>query len=125
MKRPKVKSPPDLTPYEHFPANYPPGFVIFDDEHPEICRQMLQHARKLKSAKRRYVGVKFLLEYERYYGGEREDDPVYFAIDNNFATWFGRKIEAENPDLRGLFRLRRRRGEKCIVDPAQTTLEYD
>jgi hypothetical protein len=116
---------PDVAPYADYPRNYPPAFVRFHDANPDVYAGMVAEARSLKLRGYVAVGVKWLLENRRYQPDEPPGDRIYRALNNSFATLYGRLMEAQEEDLRGYFRLRCRSGESAAPDPKQTEMEFD
>jgi len=111
--------------WKGYPTGYPPGFILFHDAHPEVFTAIVAHARLLKSQGHKGIGMRFLFEYERYYGDRREvENFMDYGLNNNWSTSYGRLAEELHPDLRGFFRLRSTSEEKKAADPAQTTMEF-
>jgi len=109
-----------------YPIGYPPGFTVFHDAHPEVFEAIIDHARTLKRQGHSGVGMRFLFEFERYYGKRKDaENYMQYGLNNSWSTSYGRLAEEMHPDLRGFFRLRSTTDEKAAVDPNQLGMEFD
>jgi hypothetical protein len=113
--------------YCHYPAEFPAKFVLFHDAYPHIYDGIVERARELKRLGFTNVGVRYCFEHQRYSRDPRSpiDDGFAYALDNNFAAWYGRLIAAQERDLADFFRMRRTRGEIARPDPSQGVMEFD
>lgn len=114
-------------PIYSYPTDFPAKFVSFADAYPHIYDGICARARELKANGFLNVGVRYCFEHQRYSRDPRSpiDDGFVYALNNNFAAWYGRMIAGREPDLSVFFRMRRMREEIDRADPSQTTMEFD
>jgi hypothetical protein len=83
-------------------------FAQYHAANPHVYAELVRLAREAKAAGRTKVGAKELTEVCRWHlrlktvGAE-------FRLDNSLVALYARLIQEQEPDLRGLFELRRRR----------------
>lgn len=82
-------------------------FEKFDDEHPEVYRELVRLAREWVSVGNARLGIATLFErlrWEWHVTGLTDRDG--FKLNNNYRSHYARKIMANEPDLDGLFETR-------------------
>jgi len=85
-------------------------FRVFHKENPDVYDELVRLARRVRGAGRSRYGIATLFEVMRYRRDIKTTGDV-FKLNNNFRALYARKLMSENPELRGLFSTRRRRGE--------------
>lgn len=80
-------------------------FEQFHAQNPEVYRQIVREARKLKAAGWRHFGIAAIFEALRYRAALRTANDS-FKLNNNFRSFYARLIMREYPDLDGFFRVR-------------------
>lgn len=100
--------------------------IVFDDISQHWCEQAAEfhrlnpkvydllvfYARQARDAGRRRVGIELLwnrMRWDFMVQTERTDE---FKLNQNLKAWYARRILQLEPDLEGIFELRRRRGEE-------------
>lgn len=110
-----------------YPGGYPAAFCAFHDANPGVYEAIVWHARELKRRGFTGVGMRYLFEHERY--NRKRDNSrtvgIETGLNNNFATFYGRLVEAQEDDLEGFFRLRAIGGERAAKDACQGVMEFD
>ena len=87
------------------------AFITFDTKHPEVGKKLIALAHQAKATKRSSIGFPLLWEVCRWsYIIEKGDNE--FTLNNNFRSFYARKIMLENPDLRGFFEIRKQSDEE-------------
>lgn len=86
------------------------AFLTFHEANPQVYRFLEQRARQAHAAGRTRIGINLLLELFRWHTLMTTTGDV-FKVNNNYAPLYARMILANNPDLEGLFVLRRMRTE--------------
>lgn len=82
-------------------------FERFDEEHPDVYRQLVRLAREWMSVGHRKLGIATLFErlrWELHVSGLADEDG--YKLNNSYRAFYARKIMAENPDLDGIFETR-------------------
>lgn len=85
------------------------AFLRFHRENPQVYAELVKLARRAHSRGARKVGVKMLFEVLRWRhtlatGGDT------FKLNNNYHSYYARLILSQNPELGGIFDLRRLHG---------------
>jgi len=80
-------------------------FERFDEENPEVYREICGLADALLRSGRRHYSMDAILHVVRYHRHIRTTDKD-FVINNNYSSRYARKIMKEHPELEGLFQLR-------------------
>jgi hypothetical protein len=109
---PRLARTPSQDPMLHELDTIAAAFATFHVKHPEVYVLLVEMARKAK-ARRDHIGIGMLFEVLRWewiISGLPADD-ARWKLNNNFRSHYARKIMAENPELAGLFRLRKLRSE--------------
>lgn len=89
----------ELTPAEKF--------ARFHESNPAVYQVMVGLAREwVARTGHRKLGINSLVERVRWEIAMRTNDPD-FKINNNLAPWYSRMIMKQEPDLDGLFELRK------------------
>lgn len=90
------------------------AFEKFDAKHPEVYEGLVSLARRwVRGGKggRWSIWAAFaVLRWERRMAGLPDADELY-KLNNNYTGYYARKVMDENPDLAGLFELRRMKDE--------------
>jgi hypothetical protein len=95
------------TPTKHgpMPRVSQEAFDIYHAENPQVYRKLLEFAWQAKRSGARRIGIGMLYERLRWYTSvEAKHDP--FKVNNNFRSFYARKMMADYPELDGLFELR-------------------
>lgn len=82
-------------------------FERFDEEHPDVYRQLVRLTREWMSVGHRKLGIATLFErlrWEWHVSGLADEDG--YKLNNSYRAFYARKIMAENPDLDGIFETR-------------------
>lgn len=113
--------------YLNFPAQFPDKFVEFHTKYPHIYTGICERARELKALGFLNVGVRYCFEHQRYSRDPRSpvDDGFIYALNNNFAAWYGRLIAGREQDLATFFRMRRMKDEINAPDDSQVAMEFE
>lgn len=82
-------------------------FEIFHNKNPHVYAQLVKMAREWRRATDTKLGIKTLYERLRWEYGLTGKDKHGFKLNNNYAPYYARLIMDENPDLQGMFDLRR------------------
>ena len=88
-------------------------FERFDADHPEVYEQLCSLTRRwIERGRARWsIWSAFaVLRWERRMAGLPAADELY-KLNNNYTGYYARKVMAENPDLAGVFELRRMKDE--------------
>ena len=86
------------------------AFQLFHQANPHVYEMLASMARRVRLAGFKRYGIKTLFEAARY-RNDIETNSASFKLNNNFTALYARMIMAEQPDLEGMFELRRRKGE--------------
>ena len=84
-------------------------FRKYHEENPEIYSSLVELARHAKCKGHRKLGMKMLFEVVRWQRILQAEDPEGFKINNNFHSRYARLIMEVEPDLQGIFDLRKLR----------------
>lgn len=85
-------------------------FATFDADYPQVYRMIVGFARMAHRRGFQHYGIQAIVERARWEVSMRwGPDTEGFKLNNDFTALYARKVMAENPDLDGFFRLRRRR----------------
>jgi hypothetical protein len=82
-------------------------FETFHENHPEVYSHLVSLARQWKSATRNTIGIKTLYERLRWEYGIQGKDQYGFKLNNNYTAYYARLIMENNPELAGMFELRK------------------
>jgi hypothetical protein len=119
---------PPVPTYGSYPEGYPAKFVRYHTKYPQVYAGIVRRARELKVRGFRDVGLRYCFEDLRY---SQEAPPPgvetawLYALDNNLCPWYGRLIDANEPDLKGFFRLRRTEDEIYLAEVAAGQLDME
>ena len=97
---------------EPTPKTIEEKFAEFDQEHPEVYRELVRLAFQWIAVGRDRLGIATLFErlrWEWHVSGIEDRDG--YRLNNNYRALYARKIMAENAELDGLFETRERRSE--------------
>lgn len=85
------------------------AFARFHAQNPHVYDELVMLARRARRAGSRKIGIKMLFEVLRWRHTLRTggDD---FKLNNNYHSYYARVIMAAEPDLAGIFELRRLHG---------------
>jgi hypothetical protein len=92
------------------PANQPKieeAFAAFHAQHPEVYRELVRIARRLRDQGWERFGIKTVWEVARYrsmIGNTAGKGP---KLNNNFTAYYARLIMEQEPDLADVFKTRR------------------
>lgn len=88
------------------PSTSDAKFWKFHHENPQVYRKLVELASEARGAGRKRIGINMLFEVVRWNHlvHTRSDD---FALNNNYAPRYARIIEERNPELKGIFEMRR------------------
>lgn len=81
-------------------------FQQFHEENPHVYRTLVYLARQWVNAGHTRLGIATLFERARWEFAMSTTDPDY-KINNNYKPYYARLIMSQEPDLDGLFELRR------------------
>lgn len=102
--------------YEELPLFQPQGntleaqFLRFDRQNPHVYRLLVRLAREwVRSTGGKSLGIKALYERARWEVGITTDGDDDYTLNNNYTAFYARKIMENEPDLRGLFALRKQK----------------
>lgn len=85
-------------------------FLAFHEANPHVYRSLVALARQMRAGGRARVSIKLLIERLRWEYAMRTTRPEgEYAINNDYTSRYARLIMASNPDLAGIFELRRLR----------------
>lgn len=136
--KPANEPEPAGPPLPVYPGGYPALFVAWHEAHPEVYTALVQGARRLVREKITAISLRYLYEHERIQRWKRarrakkaaKDDTAsamqQFGLNNNFVTWYGRLIVAQEKDLQDCFSLRATQNGTAKAEAAgQVPLEFD
>lgn len=91
------------------------AFLRFHHENPHVYKELVRLSRQLIEHGTRRIGIKMLFEVLRWQHliRTRGDD---FKLNNNYHSYYARMIMAREPDLRGVFELRKLHGRGLDQD---------
>jgi hypothetical protein len=101
------------------------AFEEFHDGHPDVYKKLLYYARQWRQRRgaESFCGIKALYERARWeMWFESLDDEPPPKLANNHTAYYARLLMERNPDLSGIFRLRRQRVQ-ATIGPGNDTLE--
>ena len=84
--------------------------VAFDAANPDVYDSLVRLAREVKRHGVRRVGMKALFERLRW-DHALKTQGARFKLDNGFTAYYARLLMQRNPELRGLFELRKTASE--------------
>ena len=95
----------------HPEATIREAFLRFHSENPHVYAELVLLARRARRAGSQRIGIKMLFEVLRWRHTLRTggDD---FKLNNNYHSYYSRLIMTQEPDLRGVFELRRLHGRE-------------
>lgn len=97
-----------------FDATMSERFETFHAENPRVYRVLVSLARQwIEATGRNKLGIKTLYERARWEIAIATNDPDY-KLNNNFTAFYARLIMLQEPDLRGLFDLRRSEADEWL-----------
>lgn len=83
-------------------------FLLFHSRNPHIYKKLVSYARYVRKKGISRIGMRLLFERVRWdYTIETNRKNEKFKINNNYAPYYARMIMENNPDLDGLFELRK------------------
>lgn len=82
-------------------------FLAFDDNNPEVYQQLRELALRLKRAGRDSYGMAALFETLRFHHALQSNGEE-FKLNHNYRALYARQLMAQEPELEGFFRTRRR-----------------
>lgn len=97
------------------PKSLAERFEQFHDDNPRVYAILVRLAREwVQATGRRTLGIKALWERARWEMAitTRGDE---FKLNNNYHAFYARKIMAQEPDLAGIFKLRRSAADAAVV----------
>ena len=92
-----VGPPEPLTIYE--------AFMAFHARNPQVYRELVALARRLRKRGVTVMGISMLYEVLRYRQAVRSEGDA-FKLNNSYRSYYARLILLDNPDLAGAFELR-------------------
>lgn len=100
-------------------------FARFDQANPRVYSTLVRLAREwVAQTGRRKVGIATLYETARWHIAIATSDPDY-KLNNNFRSFYARKIMREERDLHGLFDLRRSAADEWAAGRPERTGQAD
>lgn len=87
------------------PGCYDCRFSEFHRENPDVYRELVKLARKLRDRGHAHYGIGALFEVVRFHRALETTDAVY-KLNNNHRSRYARLIMEQEPDLRGFFETR-------------------
>jgi hypothetical protein len=98
------------------------AFWVFHEENPRVYRLFVRLARQWRDVHGDgHLGIKMLFERARWEYLMETHDLLGFKLNNNYTAFYARIIMENEPDLAGVFHLRRQRVQ-AIVGPDDNTL---
>ncbi len=98
----QLRLPPDRD------ASIQERYEAFAAANPHVYRRLVQLARDLVARGHRKVGMKMLFEVLRWEHAMTTDDPTSdFKLNNDYTSRYARDIMDAEPDLDGVFEIRR------------------
>ena len=90
-------------------------FWAYHSDHPEVYEMLVQYAKQWRDKRGAEAigGMKMIWERVRWEMAIRASDETY-KCNNNLHAYYARLIMERNPDLDGIFRLRRQRSQATI-----------
>lgn len=86
------------------------AFNDFDEGNPQVYEALVKMSYDLKRQGHKRIGMKMLFEVLRWRSMMRTTAEDY-KLNNNYTSYYVRKIIAEHPDMEGFFEMREQRGE--------------
>ena len=87
------------------------AFDRYHRENPQVYAKLRQYALEAKAAGRTHVGIKMLYERVRWFSTvESKAEP--FKLNNNWHSFYARLLMAQEPELAGLFELRKAKADE-------------
>ena len=100
-------------------------FWTYHAKHPKVYRELVRFARQVREKRGpdAVVGIAFLYERARWsiWFESQRDEPTP-KMSNNHRAYYARLLMERNPDLEGIFRLKRQRVQ-ATFGPGNETLE--
>lgn len=98
-------------------VNWQARAAVFHREHPEVYERLVSLAREIRARwPGRKVGMSLLFGQVRwFYSYEIGATEEEFRLNENFAAFYAREIMQREPDLDGMFELRRLRVSRRLV----------
>jgi len=82
-------------------------FVSFDEENPHVYENLVYLTDKLVSSGRKKIGMKALFEILRWeYKINTKHGEDEFRLNNNYTSFYARKIMKEHPEHGNVFEIR-------------------
>jgi hypothetical protein len=89
------------------PPSIQEAFEKFHQEHPEVYDTLVRFAREWQRSGRQNCGIKMLWERVRWELSLGSTDEDEFKMNNNFHSRYVRLICKQEPELAGMFELRK------------------
>jgi hypothetical protein len=98
------------------------SFWEFHNANPKVYRLLVQFARQWRGrlGTDAVMGIGQLFERVRWEASVKNNDGLGFKLCNNHRAFYARLIMDRNPDLEGVFRLRRQRLQPVIGSPSES-----
>ena len=77
------------------------NFLKFHRENPEVMRLLVKFARRARARGHKRYSIRALAHRVRWETDVETRDPSGFKLNNNYLSFYSRKIEQDHPDLAG------------------------
>lgn len=84
-------------------------FAKFHDRNPHVYDELVRLARQAKDRGHRRIGIELLFAVIRWERMMSTTDPTGFKLNDHYTSRYARLIMEREPDLAGMFRLRKLR----------------
>ena len=88
-------------------------FLRFDEFNPHVYEMIVKIASALRERGFKRAGMKMIFERMRWLWAMQTKGEDY-KLNNNYTAFYARKVMADNPDLKGLFKTRAQKHKKDI-----------
>lgn len=84
-------------------------FNEFHDRNPHVYEELVRLARRARDRGHRRIGIELLFAVIRWERMMHTTDPTGFKLNDHYTSRYARLIMEREPDLDGMFRLRKLR----------------
>ena len=110
----------DSTTTPRLPFGEQTAFEKYNDANPHVLAVLERFTRQAFEAGHAHIGIDFVHARARWYTSIETKGDDDFKLSNRWRPFFARLIMRRNPDLRGVFRLRRAAADREITVPGVT-----
>ena len=86
-------------------------FEQFHQQHPEVAKEIIQRAREVKAVGFATFGARRIWEGMRWYFSLKQGPNSQFKLNDHLVPYYARFVMDTQPDLAGLFELRKLHNE--------------